>query len=59
MTTLRKSVKKASLPSKKASIKELDNWILSIGGRRITNAQKKKIFSQVRWAKIPGETITA
>jgi hypothetical protein len=59
MTTLRKSVKKVSLPSKKASIKELDSWILSIGGRRITTAQKKKIFSQVRWAKIPGENITS
>jgi hypothetical protein len=56
MTTSRKTVEKSSVPSKASSIRELDAWILQIGGRAITPAQKKKIFTEVRWAKIPGES---
>jgi hypothetical protein len=59
MTTSRKTLKKVSLPEKTASVRELDAWILKIGGHAITPSQKKKIFKEVRWAKIPGETIPA
>jgi hypothetical protein len=56
MTTSRKAVEKSPIPSKASSVRELDAWILKIGGRAITPAQKKKIFTEVRWAKIPGES---
>jgi isopentenyl phosphate kinase len=56
MTTSRKNIKKVSVPGKSCSVRELDAWILKIGGRVITPSQKKKIFKEVRWAKIPGES---
>jgi hypothetical protein len=56
VTTSRNTLKKVSVPDKTSSVRELDAWILKIGGRVITPAQKKKIFKEVRWAKIPGES---
>jgi hypothetical protein len=55
MTTSRKTLKKVPSPGKSPTVRELDAWILKIGGRVITPSQKKKIFKEVRWAKIPGE----
>lgn len=57
MTTSRKTLKKVSVPGKTSSVRELDAWILKIGGRAITPTQKKKIFKEVRWAKIPRESV--
>ena len=57
MTTSRKTLKKVSVPGKTSSVRELDAWILKIGGRAITPAEKKKIFKEVRWAKIPDESV--
>ena len=59
MTTSPKTRKKVAVPSKTSSVRELDAWILKIGGRAITPSQKKKIFKEVRWAKIPGEPVPA
>jgi hypothetical protein len=57
MTTSRKKPKKVLVPGKLASVRELDAWILRIGGRAITPTEKKKIFKEVRWSKIPGESV--
>jgi hypothetical protein len=59
MTSSRKTLKKVSVPSKSSSVRELDAWIIKIGGRVITPSQKKKIFKEVKWAKIPGESAPA
>jgi hypothetical protein len=59
MTTSRKNLKKVLAPTKNSSVRELDAWIIKIGGRAITPAQKKKIFKEVRWSKIPGESVPA
>lgn len=57
MTTSRKTLKKVSVLGTTSSVRELDAWILKIGGRAITPDQKKKIFKEVMWAKIPGESM--
>ena len=57
MTTLRKTLPKILFPGKASSVREIDAWILKIGGRPITPSQKKKIFKEVRWSKVPGESV--
>jgi hypothetical protein len=55
MTTSRKKLPKTLVPGKSSSVRDIDAWILKIGGRAITPSQKKKIFKEVRWSKVPGE----
>jgi hypothetical protein len=38
-----------------ATVEELDEWIVALGGRELTPAQAKKLRAQVRWHRIPGE----
>jgi hypothetical protein len=35
---------------------ELDEWILSIGGRELTKAESEEWSKKTRWAEVPGES---
>jgi hypothetical protein len=53
MTTSRKTLKKVSVPCKTSSVRELDAWILKIGGRAITPTQKKKNLQRSEMGQDP------
>lgn len=38
-----------------ATIEEMDEWIITIGGRRLTPEEGREIVRSVKWANVPGE----
>jgi len=40
-----------------ATIEELDEWIIAIGGREITAQEADEWRKKIHWAEVPGEPI--
>ena len=38
-----------------ATMEELDEWVLAIGGHELTEAESKALRDEVRWHDVPGE----
>lgn len=43
------------MPRPNATIEELDQWIISLGGREISKEEARIWNKKIRWANIPGE----
>ena len=48
-----------SLPRADATIEELEQWIISLGGRELSPEEARACNAKVRWADIPGESAPA
>jgi len=40
-----------------ASVEETDEWILAMGGQRLTAEELRVVAREVRWADVPGELL--
>ncbi len=48
-----------SLPRPDATMEELEQWIISLGGRELSPEEARDLNAKVRWADIPGEPAPA
>jgi hypothetical protein len=39
-----------------ATVEETDDWILAMGGQRLSAEQPRAVVREVCWANVPGET---
>ena len=40
-----------------ATIEELDEWIIALGGREISPEEAQQWQNKILWAPVPGETV--
>jgi hypothetical protein len=40
-----------------ATIEELDEWIIALGGREISPEEAQEWRNKINWSQIPGETV--
>lgn len=40
-----------------ATIEELDEWIIALGGREISPEEAEEWRNKIQWSQIPGETV--
>jgi hypothetical protein len=45
----------ASFDANHCSVEELDEWIISLGGKQISRAQAAKVVQSIKWSDVPGE----
>jgi len=40
-----------------ATIEELDEWIITLGGREVSPEEAQEWRKKIQWSQIPGETV--